>query len=141
MIAEREVIDVMQVVQQERNSSPTGGFQSGDAPVLRQLRSAVEAAKAHDVDPSVVQDGYTIAEAAEAEAVLGTELSKWVSVSLANETMLPGMAQLKEAIEQAQGTQCSTKMLEQATKMHRRLEVELEYQACMKFDAIEVRAL
>ncbi len=130
----------MQAVQTEREASPTYGFQSADGSTLKQLRRAVENAEVNHVDPSVVQEGRDVAEASEIEAQLGAELSKLASVVLADASMLPDMARLKGLIEQGQGTKCSEKMLEQATKLHRRLEVELEYLSCLKFEAIEVSA-
>ena len=81
-----------------------------------------------------------MAEAAAMEVKLGKELENWTTVPMADKTMLPGMAELKEIIEQAELTACSAKMLEGATKQHRRLEVETEYLDCLQFEAIEVRA-
>lgn len=112
-----------------------------DGPALKQLRRAVETADVNCVEPSVVQGGRDVAEASEIEALLGVELSTLAAVTLADVSMLPDMARLKDVIEQGQGTKCSEKMLEQATKLHRRLEVELEYLSCLKFEAIEVSAL
>ena len=146
LIAEQELLAAQRVVQKSRESHPSDGnyfgfyFASSDDPSLGVLRSAVESARANDVEASIVEGARSVAEAAAMEAKLGKELEKWMTVPMADKTMLPGMAELKEIIEQAELTACSAKMLEGATKQHRRLEVETEYLDCLQFKAIEVRA-
>jgi hypothetical protein len=81
-------------------------------PALQALRSAVEAARANGVDNEIVESGRSVAEAAAMEVELGAQLEEWQKVPVASKEMRPGMEVLKEAIEQAEGTAASTKMLE-----------------------------
>ena len=50
---------------------------------------------------AAAEDKAHAVEAAAMEAKLGKELEKWTTVPMADKTMLPGMAELKEIIEQA----------------------------------------